>query len=801
MNKTYWLNDDWEFESTFTEDMLKADYDYKGEKIRLPHTVCETPFNYFDENVYQMVSGYRRKVRFMDEWEGKHVFLNIGAAAHYSEVYINGKMIMNHDCGYTSYKVELTSHLKKNEDNILCIKVDSRESLNQPPFGYVIDYMTYGGIYRDVSIVVKDSEYIEDIYQRAEIAKDAVLPGLIHDSRKMREKLPELIYEGTLENTITLANLDDDGCEYEVRQRVLAFEPGFNTPEYRQRLAESENIEDIEDIDDLNEVAYSRTTISPKDSDTFVFAFTTELDKVLLWDVCTPKLYVVVTELLKDEAVIDRRIDTAGFRKSEFKEDGYYLNGRKLKIRGLNRHQSYPYVGYAMPESQQRLDADILKYELGANAVRTSHYPQDPGFIDRCDEIGLLVFTEIPGWQHIGDENWKKTAIKNVSDMVYQYRNHPSIILWGVRINESPDDDELYIKTNQVAHDLDVSRPTGGVRCIKHSNLFEDVYTYNDFLHDGKEAGCSPKSDVTSDTEKPYLISEYCGHMYPTKAYDSEEHRLEQALRHVRVLDSVSSYKDICGSFAWCMFDYNTHKDFGSGDRICYHGVLDMFRNHKLAAYVYESQQTSHPVLAVSSSFDIGEHPASYVGDIYIFTNADSVRMYKKESGAPDFVFEKEYTRDPALFSHMKLAPILIDEYICEWGKASTVFKFEAIKNGKVVKTLIKSAVNDIKLSLDVSHENLVDGKSYDVSLVRICSVDENNNVLPFFNEPVSFKTEGDIELIGPAVTSLRGGMGGTYIRTKGNAGSGTLTVSSDRTEDITISFEIEKKPTFFSDN
>ena len=102
-----------------------------------------------------------------------------------------------------------------------------------------------------------------------------------------------------------------------------------------------------------------------------------------------------------------------------------------------------------MPDSVQRRDADILKYELGLNAVRTSHYPQSQAFIDRCDEIGLLVFTEIPGWQHIGDEEWQEIAVRNTEEMVLQYRNHPSVILWGVRINESQDNDKLYTRTNK----------------------------------------------------------------------------------------------------------------------------------------------------------------------------------------------------------------------------------------------------------------------------------------------------------------------------------------------------------------
>lgn len=215
----------------------------------------------------------------------------------------------------------------------------------------------------------------------------------------------------------------------------------------------------------------------------------------------------------------------------------------------MNRHQSYPYVGYAMPESMQKRDADILKNELGVNAVRTSHYPQSRHFVERCDELGLLVFTEIPGWQHIGDEIWKKQAVENVKDMVEQYRNHPSVILWGVRINESGDDDAFYRETNRVAHELDPTRQTGGVRAHKKSSLLEDVYTYNDFCHNGTNHGCEKKSAVTSDNSKPYLISECNGHMYPTKSYDWEEHRVWHAMQTCKCIRCSCRGSGYCRKF------------------------------------------------------------------------------------------------------------------------------------------------------------------------------------------------------------------------------------------------------------
>lgn len=780
MNRIY-LNNDWQFS-----------FDYNSAKsipVRIPHTVKETPFHYFSEDIYQTVSKYERVIFAPEEWEGEVVLLTFDGIAHIAEVYLNGEKIGEHRSGYTAFTIDISDKLAFGEENTLTVKVDSHESINVPPFGNVIDYMTYGGIYRDVYIDVKHPTYISDVFVRAkangEIDSDVQICGAI--SAKM-----------TVKQSISV-----DGVEYL-----------------------------------LGEVnAKSKVTVS-----SFV-------NEITPWHVDDPNLYTVKTELWQGKNLLDEQITRVGFRDAEFRKDGFYLNGKKLKIRGLNRHQSYPYVGYAMPKSMQEMDADVLKKELGLNTVRTSHYPQSHHFISRCDEIGLLVITEIPGWQHIGDLEWQDQAVKNVEEMVLQYRNHPSIILWGVRINESQDNEALYTRTNALAHKLDPTRPTGGIRNFKHSQLLEDVYTYNEFVHDGKKPGCEPKSRVTSDKNKPYMITEYNGHMYPTKSFDCEDHRVEHALRHARVLNSVASYDDISGSCGWCMADYNTHKDFGSGDRICYHGVLDMFRNSKLAAAVYASQG-ERDVLEISSSLDIGEHPACIKGDIWAFTNADSIRMYKNDR------FIKEYTAAKnGGFKHLKHSPIIIDDFIgdlieknekfkprqvrllksvlnyiarhgygnlplrilwkaaqCmllygtkyndivslytkyagDWGGTSTVYRFEAIKGGRVVKTITKAPMNTGTLKACAYKTTLTEGESYDVTAIRISAVDENNNILCFSSEPIKVIVEGPLGLIGPEVVSLSGGMAGIYLKTIGHTGVATVTLVSSSCGEVKIPIEIK---------
>lgn len=808
MTHRLYLNDDWLFTEQFEDSLVAPEYPENTlQPVRLPHTCKETPFHYFDESLYQMVSGYRRHLLIPKNWQGKRILLTFEGAAHDSTVFCNGKKVGEHHCGYTAFTVDLTDNVLYGQDNLLCVRLDSRENLNVPPFGYVIDYMTYGGIYRDVRLEVKEKVSLSDIF--------------VHTAIDFRSS--PVTAQITSEITLT-----ESAENMTIRQYYM--------PKSTAAAQESWRL--------LCEQTVSTDVSCDKE-----FSLTATITAPLLWDTEEANLYILKTQLYQDNTILDETETTFGIREAVFKKDGFYLNGRKLRICGLNRHQSFPYVGYAMPKSMQRLDADLLKKELGLNAVRTSHYPQSHYFLERCDELGLLVFTEFPGWQHIGDDAWKAQAVANAEDMIRQYRNHPSIILWGIRINESPDDDAFYEKTNAVAHKLDPSRPTGGVRAMKKSHLLEDVYTYNDFLHDGEMPGCDPKKKVTSDMEKPYLISEYNGHMYPTKAFDNEERRSEHAIRHANVLDAVAGQPDIAGSFGWCMFDYNTHKDFGSGDRICYHGVMDMFRNPKLAANIYACEQEQTPVLEITSSMDIGEHPGCNRGNIYILSNADSVKMYKNDR------FIKEYLPGMSPYKHLKHGPILIDDfigdslaqnerfrpkhakeitdamnlvargslnhipkrlyltalkllliyhidfaevtrlytkYIGDWGGTATIYRFDAIKDGKVVKSVTKEPVREIRLEAEADHTILTEQHSYDVALVRIRAVDDHGNVLPFYQEPVRLITEGDISIIGPDTIALQGGIGGTYVKSTGRSGRGALLLQSQTAGEIRIPFQIK---------
>ncbi len=766
------INFGWQYADHFQEEYISPEFDASGfETGDIPHANRELPVNYFDVRDYLFVSCYRNTFACQKK-KGGRVLLHFEGVSSYAKVYLNGACIGEHKGGYTAFQFDITDQVKA-RGNVLVVRVDSTERKEIPPFGNVVDYLCFGGIYREVWLEYVAQQYIEDVFVRT---KDIPLEKKLLDvdvtfSEKLSGKLDLAVLDG--EDVIAEQSCDFDAKVLNLKWKVAGLK---------------------------------------------------------LWDIDSPNLYTLRVSLNDGADVREIRF---GVREVKFKTDGFYLNGKKVKIRGLNRHQSYPYVGYAMPASAQRSDADILKHELGCNLVRTSHYPNSKHFLDRCDEIGLLVFTEVPSWQYTGEEGeWRDLFVRNVSDMVLHDRNHPSIIMWGVRVNEGPDCDELYVKTNAVAHSLDDTRPTGGVRNFPQSHLFEDVYTYNDFIHSGgKIALNSPM--IVAGPKAPYLVTEHNGHMYPTKSFDCEEHRVEHALRHARVLNAAYGNNRISGAIGWCMADYNTHKDFGSGDRICYHGVTDIFRVPKLAAAVYASQQDRTPVMEVSSSMDIGEHPGSCRGQTYVFTNCDYVKLYKngvyKSTAYPNYkkfphlphppIFADDFIGDalqredglndqavkalkPVLIAaaksgfsippqyfvlagagivlgRLKISNIvsLVEKYVGNWGDEQVEFKFEGYKDGELVKTVIKTASNTVALDVHADSTELVIGDTYDVSRVVVKAVDQNGNRLPYCSEAMVLEPDGAVDVIGPRAVSLIGGDVAFWVRTNGQKGSGKVEI------------------------
>ena len=559
-----------------------------------------------------------------------------------------------------------------------------------------------------------------------------------------------------------------------------------------------------------------------------------KLEDVKLWDLDNPNLYIL-------KIIIPGEVYTTRFAFKSVKADntGLYLNEKKIKLIGLNRHQGYPHMGYAACKSLQEDDANLLKNEVGVNVVRTSHYPQSDAFLSRCDEIGLFVVNEIPGWQHIGQaESWRNQCEINTESMVLNQRNHPCILAHGVRIDESIDDHDLYSKTNEIARKLDKNRPTIGVRNFTNSELLEDIYGYNDFSCDSLNIGLlNPKK--VKHLDKPLLVTEYMGHMDPVKATSDEQKRVEVALRHAKVIDDNLKYDNTLGAIGWCFLDYHSHVDFGSGDHLCPHGVFDLYRNPKYSSYIYASQQEKTPVLEVLSNMKPGDVPEAIFNDIYVATNCDYIELYKDDE------FVKRFYPKHDQFKYLKHPPILIDEivgetfkedkfpkkswlkiasmfsyaamhgfnhlplknklylgfmmtkhkvsysdlvfywnkYVGAWGGKAKIYKFKGFINDQQVIEKEVGPSNKFDLEVKVNKNELVNADTYDAMRVRIRHVDEHNNLMQYSQRIVEIKTEGPISLIGPDKQTLLGGQLGLYVRSKNEKGVGKLIIKMDDIE------------------
>ncbi|MEL3905468.1 MAG: glycoside hydrolase family 2 TIM barrel-domain containing protein [Treponema sp.] len=730
---------DWEFAERFDERYINKGFDDGAfTRINLPHTVKEVPYNYFDEKIYQIQSCYRKTFSVPVDLEGQRIFIDFEGVMCFAKVFINGRLIGEHKGGYTPFSFDITDSVVygENQENLLTVFVDSAERPDVPPFGGAVDYLCYGGIYREVQLRAVPQCFIKSVHAQ---------PAAVLEPQK------------NITVEVVLAHGKREHKQIEV---CLC-------------LFDSKNKKQAEQCTSID-----MTTPS------LAVPLTLEgLKGIKLWTLEKPELYRVEVSLRENGEITDTVSVRTGFRTAVFTPDGFFLNGKRLTLRGLNRHQSFPYSGYAMPKRVQQKDADILKYELGLNIVRTSHYPQSPHFLDRCDEIGLLVFEEMPGWQHIGDSAWQDVSCKEVKEMIIRDRNHPSIILWGVRINESLDCREFYQRTNAIARELDPHRQTGGVRYLEKSEFFEDVYTMNDFIYGspghntGKQRPLRPQEEVTGQEKPvPYLVTEFAGHIYPTKRFDQEERLIEHADRHLTVQNAAALDPRKCGAIGWCAFDYNTHANFGSGDRICYHGVMDMFRIPKFAASVYASQMPPEQrlVLEPLTRYTIGERSAGGISPLMICTNCTAIRL---TVGGKDLGrYYPAYDRYPGL-AH---PPVIIGTIHSIWGGGwdDAVFTgylgdTECISRRFVCNPLPASLTleaDDRRLSADMP----------DAVRCVVKLLDQAGNELPFSTDIVRIRLKGPAQIIGPQEFALIGGVRGFWIKTLGKAGTVKVSAYSD---------------------
>jgi beta-galactosidase len=589
------FNAGWLFGEHYSTGSEQPSFDDSAfEAVNLPHAVVPLSWENWDAASWEQVWIYRRHFDLPREFQNLRTFVDFEGALVTATPTINGTTLAAHQGGYLPFSYELTDELQAS-GNVLAVELDSTWQ-QVPPDGTGsgasgVDFLEPAGIYRDVTLRAVPQIFITDVYAKP---------------LNVLENAPQVEVGFTLDAAVVPTTPVRVESVLKDGNRVLGRSSGSAPITASGQVSGSVTIADF--------------------------------GKPRLWSPADPYLYEVVTTLyLGNEPVHDftRRI---GFRTAVWEVDGFYLNGDRLQIFGLDRHQVFPYVGMAMPDRVQRRDAEILKNELNCNMVRCSHYPQSPAFLDACDELGLMVWEETPGWQYIGDTGnatelsaYQALIVQNVNDMVIRDRNRPSIIIWGVQVNESARNPTLYTQTKNLANQLDGTRQTSGTNTSQSlTDWVQEVFAYDDYstTASGDATLKPPVAGV------PYLITEAIGALDGSPHYlrtDPQSTQSEQAWMHAQVHSIAGSSPNYSGLLAWCAIDYDSLNG-NIVDNVKTPGVIDTFRIPKPGAAFYQAQidPAIRPVIAPAFYWDFGTtSPVTTLGtQAYIWSNVETIEVF-----------------------------------------------------------------------------------------------------------------------------------------------------------------------------
>jgi beta-galactosidase len=494
------------------------------------------------------------------------------------------------------------------------------------------------------------------------------------------------------------------------------------------------------------------------------------LGNIVLWDLQQPHLYELVVTLFLGDAPLHNYRTRIGFRDARFELEGFFLNGKRTQIFGLNRHELYPYLGFSAPRRLLRRDAEILRRTFNCNSVRCSHYPQSEAFLDACDELGLMVWEETPGWQFIGDQSFQNLVLRDVEAMVRRDRNHPSIIIWGVRVNESRNDPALYSRTQEIAKSLDGSRPTSGTMTSSsrkdwQQQWHQDVFAFDDYHS-------APDGSVGIDAPLPgfpYVISECVGQFnYGSGGFDKKYRRavdpavqMQQALFHAQAHSKAAAFPGCAGVFAWCAFDYASLMN--AYDAVKCPGVADVFRTPKLGASFYLAQvdPALRPVIEPNFYWDFGPWtPSGPAEHAAIFSNCERLELFV--DGRSRAVLHP----DRAGFPYLQYPPFFADLKLDGSGKPE--LRIDGyVAGARVISRSFSSDRSSDRLWLHADDtELLADGA--DATRLAFAAVDKFGAPSPFVAGEVSLRIKGPGAITGdnPFQLGEGGGAGAVWIRT-----------------------------------
>lgn len=723
------FNQDWKFtklaETETSDDAYsKPNFDDTSwESVSLPHTTNIEPQTV--NNQWQGIAWYRKSFDVPVNPSKKKVFLDLEAAMNFSKIWINGMLVSEHHGGYLPVKVDITKYVNKGE-NVVAIRLDNTDNdITGPKPLKRLDFNMYGGLYRNAWLHISEKVYISD----AVLAKKVAGGGIFITYPKVSEK------ESVVAVKTHIINEENESKEVKVVQSIF----------YDGKL--------------VQEQASTKTIAAEKDIE-LKTSFT--LNDAKLWSPKDPNLYQLETQVFVGEKEIDTETTNFGIRVFTFDDkQKLYINGEETFLRGVNRHQDYPFIGYALSDNAQYRDAKKIK-NGGFDYIRLSHYPQSPAFLDACDELGIVVVDAIMGWQFYNDTDaFRDYCYRSATELIRRDRNRPSVLAWEVSLNETkamtiPFMEEL----NRITH---AEYPGENVYSCGWK---DDVY---DIYFQARQHRILHPHELK---DKPYSVSEYGDWEYHSKNAGLNQDKLPNDLRaelssrqargfgEKRLLNMTynlqeshnenmhtSAYSD---SY-WVMFDYNR----GYHPNIEHSGVMDIFRLPKFGYYFYQSQKD----VSVANVIEIATYwDKNSPTDVKVFSNAEEVKLFLNDkliaSQKPDSGKNTDKLSHP---------PFTFKIPSFEAGTLKAV----GFINGKQVsEAVVKTPKTPTKLKIwiDESGRKPEAGVN-DVVFCYIAAVDENGTVNPTFSEEITLNINKDISIINPDVIKAEAGIATAVIR------------------------------------
>lgn len=579
-------------------DTLKQEFNQLSmgnwEKINLPHTPFVEPLVVLHQ--WQGICYYRKILNVSKKEIDKQLWLEFEGAMHLADVWVNGQHLIQHSGGYTPFVVDVTGMLHADRGNEILVRLDNRNNPLIPPGKPLetLDFCYYGGLYRDVNLIVKHPVHITHPIMANEVAGGGIFVTYPYVSKQ----------EAEIKVKTQVSNKVGTQRHLTIRHTLY---------EWSKKKGRGKKVALVE----------SPLVLAAGTTQHHTQQFTVNNPK--LWYPDSPALYVLRTEVMDGRKVTDCEDTRIGIRRIEMtREKGFVINDKPLKLEGSNRHQEYPYVGNAISDQAQYRDMYQIR-DNGFNTVRLGHYPQDPSVLEACDELGLLVIEPIPGWQFFNKaQGFVDHTYKDIRDLIRRDRNHPSVIMWETTLNESWPPKSWKDQAVRIAHE-----EFPGDQCYTSG----DTYGYDGFdvcYNDWKEGYNRPNTTSKPGFIREYYDYEFGGHYSTTRVTrgDGDYALMQNAWNAQWSHNRYRAYYPwTIGGAVWSMYDYNR----GCCDNICYSGLADLFRLSKFGLLYFRTQMkegTFTPAGPMTYEVFINSHWLEGSSDtLQVYGNVDEVKL------------------------------------------------------------------------------------------------------------------------------------------------------------------------------